>query len=300
MASNSLADELLNDLENDSDDDLGEDEQQAGPSGSGAGGAAADGDGSDDEMDDVTEEMLLPSGGVRPAEELDPEQVNTMELAGVAEVGKVAKLARGKLMREVLTVSHSHARKGAVELTSARAAQKIEHYRENPDPNLASDGDSHEYQLIVQANNLSVEIDNEMLIVHKVSLLPVQSRWWTGDGRWTRSCRAAGRQAHALTSPHSPQFIRDHYVTRFPELDSLVSAPLAFCRVILALGNSGDLRGDLAGILNSGAVMAVTVTASTSKGEPLAPREWDVVEGACEMMFTLDESKRKVRVRLAG
>jgi U4/U6 small nuclear ribonucleoprotein PRP31 len=47
--------------------------------------------------------------------------------------------------------------------------QKIEYYREHPDPNLASDNDSAEYQLIVQANNLSVEIDNEMLIVHKVS-----------------------------------------------------------------------------------------------------------------------------------
>ncbi|KAL8286285.1 hypothetical protein RQP46_004773 [Phenoliferia psychrophenolica] len=237
---NSLADELLNDLENDSDDDQGEEEPEAGPSGSGAngnGGGGGGGDGSEDEeMGEVSDEMLLPSGGVRPAEELDPEQVNSMELGSVAEVGKVAKLARGKLMREVLT--------------------KIEHYRENPDPNLASDGDSQEYQLIVQANNLSVEIDNEMLIVHK--------------------------------------FIRDHYISRFPELDSLVSAPLAFCRVILALGNEGDLRGDLAGILNSGAVMAVTVTAATSKGEPLPPREWDVVEGACEMMFTLDESKRKI------
>lgn len=47
--------------------------------------------------------------------------------------------------------------------------QKIDHYKDHPDPNLASDGESPEYQLIVQANNLSVEIDNEMLIVHKVS-----------------------------------------------------------------------------------------------------------------------------------
>ncbi|KAK4703767.1 U4/U6 small nuclear ribonucleoprotein PRP31, partial [Phenoliferia sp. Uapishka_3] len=232
MASNSLADELLNDLENDSDDDIAQEQQQAGPSNGGAG----DGSDEDEAMDDITDEMVLPSGGIRPAEELDPEAVNEMELASVPEVGKVAKLARGKQMRDVLT--------------------KIDYYRENPDANLASDGDSQEYQLIVQANNLSVEIDNEMLIVHK--------------------------------------FIRDHYITRFPELDSLVSAPLAFCKVILALGNEGDLRGDLAGILNSGAVMAVTVTAATSKGEPLQPRAWDVVEGACEMMFTLDDSKRKI------
>lgn len=47
-------------------------------------------------------------------------------------------------------------------------AQKIDHYSVHPDANLASDSDSAEYRLIVQANNVSVEIDNEMLIVHKV------------------------------------------------------------------------------------------------------------------------------------
>lgn len=90
------------------------------------------------------------------------------------------------------------------------------------------------------------------------------------------------------------QFIRDHYTTRFPELDSLVSAPLPFCRVILALGNSDDLRGDIAGLLPSGAVMAVHVTAATSKGEVLDEQEWGIVTGACNMMFALDDAKRKV------
>ncbi|GAA5921488.1 hypothetical protein JCM6882_004143, partial [Rhodosporidiobolus microsporus] len=133
---------------------------------------------------------------------------------------------------------------------------KIDHYRVNPDPNLASDHESAEYALIVQANNLSVEIDNEMLIVHK--------------------------------------FIRDHYLPRFPELDTLVSSPLPYCRVILALGNGPELQGDIAGILPSGSVMAVKVTAATSKGSVLEDREWDVVKGACEMMFNLEEAKRKI------
>jgi U4/U6 small nuclear ribonucleoprotein PRP31 len=53
--------------------------------------------------------------------------------------------------------------------------QKIDYYREHPDPNLASDPESSEYQLIVQANNLSVEIDNEMLVVHKASSPPFVS-----------------------------------------------------------------------------------------------------------------------------
>lgn len=43
--------------------------------------------------------------------------------------------------------------------------------------------------------------------------------------------------------------------------------------------------------------MAVKVTAATSKGQQLDEREWEVVKGACEMMFNLDEAKRKVRPR---
>ncbi|GAA5961442.1 hypothetical protein JCM21900_004010 [Sporobolomyces salmonicolor] len=242
----SLADELMNDLDDLGSGSEGDEELEAalaGPTGSGtaaAGGAdEAMDQGSDDEGEaegDVPSELHVPEGGVKPAEELDAEQVNAMDLASVAEVGKVAKLFGGRQLREVLT--------------------KIDYYREHPDPNLASDGDSSEYQLIVQANNLSVEIDNEMLIVHK--------------------------------------FIRDHYLPRFPELDSLVSAPLPYCRVILALGNGPELQGDINGILPSGSVMAVKVTAATSRGEQLEAGEWVQVKAACDMMFGLDDAKKKI------
>jgi U4/U6 small nuclear ribonucleoprotein PRP31 len=122
---------------------------------------------------------------------------------------------------------------------------------------------------------LSVEIDNEILIVHKVSSLTPQH------------VRARAHEGMA-------QFMQDHYTTRFPELASLVSQPIPFCRVVLALGNAEELRGNLAGILASGAVMAVQVTAATSKGEVLDDKEWGIVEDAATMMFGLDDSKRKV------
>lgn len=92
----------------------------------------------------------------------------------------------------------------------------------------------------------------------------------------------------------SLQFIRDHYLPRFPELDSLVSSPLPYCRVILALGNGPELQGDIAGILPSGSVMAVKVTAATTKGQQLSETEWNVVKGAVDMMFNLDQSKRTI------
>ncbi|SCV72083.1 BQ2448_4777 [Microbotryum intermedium] len=255
----SLADELMNDLDSDSG---GEDDElhaalgsngHGGPSTSKANGgdgttqeashgAADDEDAHEDGAEDVlmnstaVGEVMVPEGGVRPTLELNPDDVNAMQLGAVGELAKVAKLANGKAMKDVLS--------------------KIAYYREHPDPNLASDGDSQEYRLIVQANNLNVEIDNEMLIVHK--------------------------------------FIKDHYLPRFPELDTLVSAPLPFCRVILALGNGPELRGDLTGLLTSGTVMAVTVTAATSRGQPLDDSEWKIVEGACAMMFQLDDAKRTI------
>ncbi|KAK4051064.1 U4/U6-U5 snRNP complex subunit prp31 [Microbotryomycetes sp. JL221] len=228
-----LADELMNDLESDAGS-VSDFEEQRHDSTYENGG---DDDGArpmplaDQDGDDVH----VPEGGVKPTAELDPEAVNEMALGDVVEVAKVAKLANSSTMRDVL--------------------QRITYYREHPDSDL-TESDSAEYQLIVQANNLSVEIDNEMLIVHK--------------------------------------FIRDHYLARFPELDSLVSAPLQYCRVILALGNGPDLRGDLTGILTSGTVMAVTVTAATTKGRQLDDSEWRTVVDACKMMFQLDEAKRTI------
>jgi len=65
--------------------------------------------------------------------------------------------------------------------------------------------------------------------------------------------------------------------------------------VILALGNGPELQGDITGLLPSGSVMAVKVTAATSKGEVLDENEWSQVKEATEMMFGLDESKKKVK-----
>lgn len=64
--------------------------------------------------------------------------------------------------------------------------------------------------------------------------------------------------------------------------------------MILALGNGESLTGSIEGIIPSGAVMAVHVTAATTKGEPLEESEWKVVVGACQTMFGLNDAKAKV------
>ena len=64
----------------------------------------------DDDDDDMTGENgatmgFVPEGGVRPAEELDADEVNDTDLTGVGDVGKVAKLVMGNKLSDVLKVS---------------------------------------------------------------------------------------------------------------------------------------------------------------------------------------------------
>jgi hypothetical protein len=114
-----LANELLADLDGLSDaEDIEEDENA--PSGSGAGAGvpkavdAADADMSDEEDAEGeaaaqdTVGSLVMDGGVRPAEELDVEDVQQMELGAVEDVSSVAKLDGSKRMGEILRVSRSY------------------------------------------------------------------------------------------------------------------------------------------------------------------------------------------------
>ena len=70
---------------------------------------ALDGGGMDDEDDEMDGEGVkagfVPEGGVRPAEELDAEDVENTDLTSVEDVNKVSKLISGKRLREVIEVS---------------------------------------------------------------------------------------------------------------------------------------------------------------------------------------------------
>lgn len=83
----SLADEL--ELMNDFEDDVGSDEEMN----------------VEEEVEGETISDELLTGGIKQAEALDPDAVAQMELGNISEVGKVAKLYTGKLLKEVLTVS---------------------------------------------------------------------------------------------------------------------------------------------------------------------------------------------------
>ncbi|KDQ64691.1 hypothetical protein JAAARDRAFT_28331 [Jaapia argillacea MUCL 33604] len=257
-----LADELLADLEGLSDDEQQEEDpvqpdreepEELSPSSSSLKrkATAQDVDMSDEEEegeggqgetenDEVQVGSLVMEGGIRPAEELDAEEVQRMELGAVEDVLKVAKLEGSKRMKEIL--------------------KEVEKYQANPSSATAMSMPTHanpEYNLIVQANNLSVDVDNEILVVNK--------------------------------------FIRDHYHDKFPELEQLVADPAMYIRAVRALGNSEDpTKVDLAGVLPPAVIMSVLVTATTTSGQTLDESRWAAVERACDLADRLEEARKKI------
>ncbi|CAL3963832.1 unnamed protein product [Diplocarpon coronariae] len=129
--------------------------------------------------------------------------------------------------------------------------------------------DNPEYHLLTQSNTLSTSVDMEIMIVHK--------------------------------------FIRDHYSIRFPELETLVTNPLDYAKVVAIIGN-GPMDGDsikslqtsktnrlgvtLRSVLDGPSVMIVTVEATTTKGREMSQVELDRVMAACDMTLALDKAKR--------
>ncbi|CAL8096381.1 unnamed protein product [Calicophoron daubneyi] len=114
-----------------------------------------------------------------------------------------------------------------------------------------------EYQCIVEANNLMVEIDNEINIIHK--------------------------------------YVRDLYSKRFPELESLVPACLDYLKIVLVLGNDILERSKqtdlLASFLTPATIMVVSVTASTTQGSPLTSDQLTRIVEACTMAIELQEMR---------
>ncbi|KAF2231467.1 Nop domain-containing protein [Viridothelium virens] len=262
-----LADELLNDFEEDEGQEE-EDENEHLTTGDGVAStptanvsktreAALDGarmeldDG--DEASDEDEELMngsTVSKVMEDAEDADEtkERVEKMQLGGISDVRSVANLMRS--LEPVL--------------------QKITHYQNLPpekqSKNVGSIEDNPEYKLLTQSNTMSTQIDGEIILVHK--------------------------------------FIRDHYSTRFPELETLISNPLDYAKTVAILGNgpmdkvksiaesSNNMVGQsLRSVLDGPSLMVVTVESSTTRGRNLDDSELQTVLNACDMTLKLDRAK---------
>uniref|UniRef100_A0A8C2ATR5 U4/U6 small nuclear ribonucleoprotein Prp31 n=1 Tax=Cyprinus carpio TaxID=7962 RepID=A0A8C2ATR5_CYPCA len=215
----SLADELLADLE-----EAGEEEDELYP---GGGGGESDGEPGENQADGGLEDI--------------PEEME-LDYSATESVTSIAKLRHSKPFAEIM--------------------DKIGHYVGNQRKNSEVSGPVEadpEYRLIVAANNLTVEIDNELNIIHK--------------------------------------FVRDKYSKRFPELESLVPNALDYIRAVKELGNSLEKcknNETLQQILTNATIMVVSVTASTTQGTMLGDDELQRLEEACDMALELNQSKHRI------
>ena len=116
-----------------------------------------------------------------------------------------------------------------------------------------------EYKLIVDANNITVAIDDDIHNIHK--------------------------------------FIRDHYSKLLPELDSFLPNIMDYILTVRYLGN--DLKqvknnAKLQEILPQATIMVVNMTASTKKGNELNEQELARIFEACDQAIELDRDKTKI------
>jgi len=116
-----------------------------------------------------------------------------------------------------------------------------------------------EYKLIVRANNLVAEIDEDIGNLHK--------------------------------------FAKDKYNKRFPELETLVVNPLEFLLAAKELGNDvlkAKNNPVLEAFLTQATIMVVSVTASTTQGADMSEEDLRVVYDACDVAVELSECKKEI------
>ncbi|ESQ37474.1 hypothetical protein EUTSA_v10003005mg [Eutrema salsugineum] len=113
------------------------------------------------------------------------------------------------------------------------------------------------YKLIMDCNQLLVDIEDEITIVHN--------------------------------------FIRYKYRLKFQELESLVPQAIDYARVVKQIGNETDLTlVDLKDLLKQHTIMTVKLAASTTKGKPLPEDVLQKTMDACDRAIDLDSAKKKI------
>lgn len=177
---------------------------------------------------------------VADMEEDGDDDISAIEALNYDDLDSVSKLQKTQRYIDVMQKVDDALQKGS-DISSSTTVLE-----ENP-----------EYQLIVDCNALSVDIEDEIIIVHN--------------------------------------FIRDNYRLKFPELESLVHHPIDYARVVKKIGNEMDLTlVDLEGLLPSATIMVVSVTASTTSGKPLPEENLRKTVDACDRALALDSAKKKV------
>ncbi|KAI1845636.1 hypothetical protein JX265_005326 [Neoarthrinium moseri] len=282
-----LADELLQDFE-DSGSEHGDEQNDLGLDGGSPslGQTNGDANGAHDNGDD--DDMVLDGDEEPPAEDeemgglngaaidpLDDEdeakaKVEKMQLGSVKDVRKVSTVMdRLEPLLKVICQSSNTPEP----TTASNSPQSIAQFQSQPfnsqTINVGNIEDNPEYRVLTESNTLSTQIDGEIMKVHK--------------------------------------FIRDHYSTRFPELETLVQNPIDYAKVVAILGNgpmdqasikavqdkTDNILGEsLKSVLDGPSLMIVTVEATSSRGRELSADELDRILRACHMIVSMDKAKK--------
>ncbi|KAI9815900.1 MAG: U4/U6-U5 snRNP complex subunit prp31 [Thelocarpon impressellum] len=203
--------------------------------------------------------------------EADEEMANGAGTSGQALDDDDEEAAKAKVEKMQLSGVDDVRSVAGLMKTLEPVLERIAHFQSLPPgkqtTTVGSVEDNPEYHLLTESNTLSTSIDNEIILVHK--------------------------------------FIRDHYSTRFPELETLVTNPLDYAKSVAIIGNGpmDDVRSlasstnnlvgmSLKSVLDGPSLMVVTVEATTTRGRELSEVELRRVLGACEMSLALDKAKK--------
>jgi len=89
--------------------------------------------------------------------------------------------------------------------------------------------------------------------------------------------------------------LKQKYGRRFPELEKLLVSPLEYARVVSLLQNMNNLPDvQLASVLLPATVITVTVTASSTSGEPLSEAQLSDVLRIASCIIALEEAKERL------
>ncbi|KAI5701123.1 U4/U6 small nuclear ribonucleoprotein Prp31 [Diaphorina citri] len=197
----------------------------------------------DEEEDNEGGEEMAADGMETEPDDVKPDVHKIIEQDIKAKsIHQIAKLRNSEQLQNVMT-----------------SIEKYQKSNQSQAPIVGPVESDPEYQLIVEANNLAVEIDTEIGLIHR--------------------------------------FAVEKYNKRFPELDTLVVSPLEYLRTVRELGNDLDQTKNnetLQQVLTQATIMVVSVTASTTQGQLLSEEELSEVYQACDMAFELNQFKTSI------
>lgn len=222
----SLDEDLLRDLESDSDFEESDKEELVAENEVNQ-ERKQDADG-DIPMDKVTSQLheLVDSGKEVATSDL----LSRIDLSSIKDVTKISKLSH-KVDPIIATIE---------KYTSQKVSKK------------------EEYNFLITVNDLSVEITNEISLVH--------------------------------------DFIKAHYRKRFPELESLIPNAIEYSKIVKVLQNNLNIDAENLSFLSKEKTLVLTMSSIQAKdaSENIKEDELEKIIGACDLLMKLEDSRIKI------